>query len=188
MAYTYSGRSASKVRMQGAVQGAEVHTPAKVLVRASYTREGSCARVLQWRCVHNTLPFALCCRFDDSVQILILVSRLKLHRVRQPVFITSSTSTPSLLHRVLQRLHYIEYFNTHCDAHIRTHTHTPHLRPHPHPSVRTHTLYDLHLPYTHTCAHANVNSMHSAPPADTGSIHRWCYRKRRFSLQERKPL
>ena len=156
--------------MQGAVQGAEVHTPAKVLVRASYTREGSCARVLQWRCVHNTLPFALCCRFDDSVQILSFWYPVFSYiEYFNPVFITSSTSTRTVTHTYV-------------------HTHTHHTYAHTHTQACAHTHYDLHLPYTHTCVHANVNSMHSTPPADTGSIHRWCYRKRRFSLQERKPL
>ena len=145
-------------------------TPAKVLVRAS----------------SSGVVYTTRCRLHSVVDLMTLY---RFFHFGIPSLVTSSTSTPSLLHRVLQpRLYYIEYFNTHCDAHIRTHTHTPHLRPHPHPSARTHTFYDLHLPYTHTCVHANVNSMHSTPPADTGSIHRWCYRKRRFSLQERKPL
>lgn len=143
MAYTYSGRSASKVRMQGAVQGAEVHTPAKVLVRASYTREGSCARVLQWRCVHKKLPFALCCRFDDSVQILSFW---------YPVFSYIEYVNPSLLHRVLQpRLYYIEYFNvfitlstsTRTVTHTYVHTHTHHTYAHTHTQARAHTHFTI---------------------------------------------
>ena len=108
--------------MQGAVQGAEVHTPAKVLVRASYTREGSCARVLQWRCVHNTLPFALCCRFDDSVQILSFWYPVFSYiEYFNPVFITSSTSTRTVTHTYVHTHTHHTYAHTHTQA--RAHTH-----------------------------------------------------------------